>query len=132
MKTIILILIATLFSLNVKDSAAQEKKKGNVYYTADEMPVYPGGEAALRNFLVKNINYPEKAKKEGKTGKVYVEFVVNKKGKVTDAKVAKGVCPELDAEALRVISLLDKWTPGKKKGKPVKVAFTLPIQFALS
>ena len=133
MKTISFFVIWIVLGLLSFNAEAQEKTKNKgIYETVDEMPVYPGGEKALREFISQNVKYPENAKKEGKTGKVYVSFVIDKKGRVADAKVVKGVCPELDTEALRVIKLISDWTPGKNKGKKVKVAFTIPIQFALS
>lgn len=123
-----------LFSVFTYTVDAQNKvnEKSDVYRTVDEMPVYPGGNDALRNFITQNVTYPEKAKKEGIRGKVFVSFVINKKGEVTKAKIERGVSPELDKEALRVIKSLSKWTPGKEKGKLAKVQFTVPINFALN
>ncbi|MDB4582546.1 energy transducer TonB [Draconibacterium sp.] len=123
-----------LFSVFTYTVDAQNKvnEKSDVYRTVDEMPVYPGGNDALRNFIAQNVTYPEKAKKEGIRGKVFVSFVINKKGEVSNAKIERGVSPELDKEALRVIKSLPKWTPGKEKGKLAKVQFTVPINFALN
>lgn len=95
------------------------------------MPEYPGGDEALRNDLAANIKYPEDAKKAGIQGKVYVTFVVDEQGKITDAKIARGVDPSLDKESLRVIKELKTWSPGKEKGKAVKVSYTVPIKYAL-
>jgi TonB family protein len=96
------------------------------------MPQHPGGTKGLQKYLSENIKYPPEAQKKGIQGKVFVSFVIDEEGNVTDAKVAKSVDPLLDAEALRVINGMQKWTPGKQRGKAVKVAFTLPINFALS
>lgn len=106
-----------------------ETKKGG-----DEnvvQPQYKGGMEALIAYMQTNIKYPEKAEKEGTTGKVMVSFIVSKKGKIKDAKVVKPVSPELDAEALRVVKSMPDWTPGTVDGKAADVEMTLPIQFAL-
>lgn len=132
MKTTLLIALLFLMAGFSSQAQEQQKKQGDVYIIADEMPEYPGGMDALKQLLVENVKYPEQAKKDKVEGKVYVSFIVDENGVVKDAKVIRGVNPELDAEALRVINLMQKWTPGKDDGKPVKVAFTLPIQFALS
>ncbi|BBE20323.1 regulatory sensor-transducer, BlaR1/MecR1 family [Aquipluma nitroreducens] len=102
-----------------------------VFMVVDEMPVFPGGDQALRNFLAQAVKYPPEAVKKGIQGKVYVTFVVNKDGSVSNAKIARGVDPSLDAEALRVVKLLPKWKPGKQKGQDVAVQYTVPIKFAL-
>jgi protein TonB len=103
----------------------------DVYTVVEEMPEYPGGVAALRNFLAQTVKYPEEAIKNGIQGKVYVNFVVEKDGTVGAVKIARGVSPELDAEALRVVKLLTNWKPGKQKGEDVRVSYTVPIQFKL-
>jgi len=95
------------------------------------MPEYPGGVQALRNFLAATVKYPEEAVKKGIQGKVYVTFVVNKDGSVSDVKIARGVDPSLDTEALRVVKLLTNWKPGRQKGEDVRVSYTVPIKFAL-
>lgn len=102
-----------------------------VYEVVEVMPQYPGGQAAMVKYLSEHVKYPAKAKAEGKTGTVMVQFVVNTNGKLTDTKVIRSVSPELDKEALRVVKSMPKWTPGKQKGKPVRVRFTLPIRFSL-
>ncbi len=103
----------------------------NVYTEVDEMPEFPGGIDGVREFIAKNLQYPKRAEEEGIRGKVFVSFIVSDKGKVTDAKIERGVDTELDAEALRVVNLLPDWAPGRKDGKEVNVKFTLPIVFAL-
>ncbi len=107
-----------------------EEKKGG----GDEnvvQPQYKGGMEALITYLQTNIKYPEKAKKDNVTGKVLVTFVVSKKGKITKAKVAQSVSPELDAEALRVVKSMPDWTPGTSDGKAADIEMALPIQFQL-
>lgn len=112
--------------------AQENKNKDGVYFVVDEMPEYPGGENALKQDLVSLIRYPEEAQKSGIQGKVFVNFVVDEQGKVTDTKIARGVAPLLDKEALRVVGELKTWKPGKHKGEPVKVSYTIPINFALT
>jgi len=97
----------------------------------EEMPEYPGGVQELRKFIAQTVRYPEAAQKKSIQGKVYVSFVVEKDGSVGAAKVVRGVDPSLDQEALRVVGLLPKWTPGKQKGEAVRVSYTIPISFKL-
>lgn len=117
--------------ISFQSQAQENKSKDGVYLTVDEMPEYPGGEEALRKDLAEAIKYPVEAKNKGISGKVFVSFVVDEKGNSVDAKIARGVDPFLDKESLRVIGLLKTWKPGKQDGKIVKVAYTLPINFAL-
>jgi protein TonB len=109
----------------------QEKEEQQVFVVVEEMPEFPGGELALRTFIGKAIVYPTVAQENGIQGKVFVTFVVNKDGSVSNAKIARGVDPSLDAEALRVVSTLPKWKPGKQRGVPVRVSYTVPISFKL-
>jgi TonB family protein len=102
-----------------------------VFFMVEEMPEFPGGEMALRQFIANNVDYPDDAQKGGIQGKVYVTFVVSKDGSVADAKIARGVNPSLDAEALRVVNSLPKWIPGKQRGEFVNVSYTVPINFVL-
>lgn len=94
-------------------------------------PTFPGGEAALFKFLAKNAIYPESAKTKGIQGKVYVQFIIDKTGKVTNVSVVRKISPMLDAEAIRVVKMLPKWTPGIHKGKAVPVTYIVPITFKL-
>ncbi len=132
MKTKFVIVLLFLFAGTALQAQENDKKKGDVYNIVEEMPEYPGGIDGLKEFMVANIKYPEQARKNKVEGKVFVSFVVGKNGSVSNAKVVRSVDPELDKEALRVVNAMEKWTPGKEKGKPVKVQFTLPIQFALN
>jgi TonB family protein len=102
-----------------------------IFYKVDTLPEFPGGETALRNFLASEIKYPEIASENGIQGKVYVTFIVTKKGKVTEPKISRGVDPALDKEALRVVSSLPDWKPGKQKGEAVNVSYTVPVYFEL-
>ncbi|KAF0237126.1 MAG: outer membrane transport energization protein [Prolixibacteraceae bacterium] len=102
-----------------------------IFFIVEEMPEYPGGEMALRQFIANSVKYPTDAQEKGIQGKVYVSFVVSKDGSVASAKIARGVNPSLDAEALRVVNALPKWKPGMQKGKAVNVSYTVPINFVL-
>ena len=126
------IAVAVLFTAILCQAQTKENKsKDGVYEQVEVMPEYPGGEQALMNDLIGSIKYPDEAKKNGIQGKVFVSFVVDEQGKVTNAKIERGVNPALDAESLRVVNGLKTWIPGKEKGKAVKVAYTIPINYAL-
>ena len=105
------------------------KTTDSVYTYVDKMPEFPGGEKEVVNFLSKTMQYPEEAQKKSEHGKVIVQFVISKTGKVENAKVLRGVSPELDAEALRVIGLLPDWIPGEQNGQKVAVYRIIPILF---
>jgi len=116
----------------VVDYAPEEKEEEEqVFYIVEEMPEFPGGELALRKFIANAIKYPVIAQENGVEGKVYVSFVVGKDGQVTNARVVRSVDPSLDQEALRVVNSLPVWKPGKQRGQPVRVAFSVPISFVL-
>ncbi len=102
------------------------------FITVDNMPEFPGGDKGLIEYINKKIKYPSSAKKQNITGKVYVSFIVEKSGYVTNVKVVKGVDKKLDNEAVRVIRSLPKYKPGTKRGEKVRVLFTIPINFTLS
>lgn len=102
-----------------------------VFFIVEEMPEFLDGELSLRKFIAQSIKYPVSAQEKGIQGKVFVNFVVEKDGSVGSAKIARGVDPALDKEALRVVSSLPKWTPGKQKGVAVRVSYTIPINFVL-
>lgn len=102
-----------------------------VFFIVEDMPEFPGGELALRSFIANAVKYPVIAQENGIQGKVYVTFVVGKDGSVSNATIARGVDPSLDKEALRVVNSLPKWKPGKQRGKPVNVSYTVPINFVL-
>ena len=104
-----------------------------VFYIVEDMPTFNGGEPAIefRKYIAQNLRYPDIAAENGISGRVIVQFAVNNKGKVVDAKVVAGVDPALDKEAMRVVMTSPSWTPGKQRGKAVKVLFTFPINFVL-
>lgn len=98
---------------------------------AEEMPGFVGGDKALFGYLSKNTKYPKREKQIGVEGVVYVEFVVGKKGEITDVKIKSGVSEALDAEAIRVIKAMPNWLPGKQNGRVVKVRYVMPISFKI-
>ena len=102
-----------------------------IYDKVDEMPTYKGGEVALMKFMCDNLKYPKEAISSGKEGRVVIQFVIEKDGKVSSRKVVKSVSPQLDAEAMRVAKLLNALTPGKIKGQAVRCHFSLPFCFML-
>lgn len=98
----------------------------------ETMPSFRGGEQKLFEFIGKNVVYPQEAIDAGIEGKVFVEFYIERDGTVCDAKVLRGIGYGCDEEALRVIGLMPKWSPGKQRGKAVRVRYTLPVNFKLS
>lgn len=98
----------------------------------DIKPEYPGGVPAITKYLQENLQYPPKALKNKKEGRVLVSFVVSRTGKVCDAKVVRSVDPDCDKEALRVVSAMPNWTPGKVKGRTVNCKYTIPVRFKLA
>lgn len=111
--------------------AVLQKDDGKVYETVDKEPKFKGGQEALIAYISKAVKYPDKAQKDGIEGTVYVGFVVNKDGSVSDAKVVKGVNDLLDQEALNAIKSMPNWIPGEKDGEPVRAQMTVPITFKL-
>ena len=126
-------------SLTVKKGSSQdyevilpkESADGKVYDVVDEMPQFPGGSSKLFEFLARNVRYPAEAEKAGAQGRVIVSFVIEKDGSVSNAKTVKAIHPALDAEALRVINSMPKWTPGKKNGEATRVKYVAPVTFRL-
>ena len=106
-----------------------EEDDEEFFMVVENMPEFPGGDLGLMKFIQKNVRYPAIAKEYNITGKVYVSFIVDKQGSVTNVKIVRGVDKNLDAEALRVVSLLPKYKPGKQRGKAVVVPYSLPIIF---
>lgn len=104
----------------------------SIYQIVDEMPQFPGGEAAMMKFVANNVKYPQEAKDKEIDGRVFVSFVVEKDGSVSNVKVLRGIGGGCDEEAVRVISAMPKWKPGIKDGKPVRVSYMMPINFKLS
>lgn len=107
------------------------KKESEPFTVVEVMPVFPGGQTALAQYIASHLKYPTVAQENGIQGRVFVSFVVGEDGYVEDVRVIKGVEPMLDKEAVRVIQSLPRWTPGNQQGKPVRVKYTVPVTFAL-
>ena len=118
--------------LKAKEVIAQEAPvEEKVFDVVEQMPQFPGGDAALFEYLSTHIKYPTIAEENGVQGRVIVTFVVERDGSITDVKVVKSVDPSLDKEASRVVQGLPKWIPGKQNGAPVRVKYTVPVTFRL-
>ena len=111
--------------------AITEAKGDSIYSVVETMPDFPGGQKELLSFLSRNIKYPTKAIENKIQGRVIVQFVVNKDGSISGAKVVRSVDPDLDKEALRVINSMPQWKPGMNKGEIVSVKYTIPVMFRL-
>ena len=109
----------------------EEEDEAQVFVVVEDMPEFPGGNLELQKWIAKSIKYPVIAQENGIVGRVFVTFVVNKVGGVEQVRVIRGVDPSLDKEAVRVINQMPKWKPGKQRGKPVRVSYTVPINFQL-
>ena len=110
-----------------KNAESTEK----TYVVVEQMPAFPGGDAALMKYLSENIKYPEAAEKAGEQGRVVVNFIVEKDGAISNVNVVRSVTPTLDAEAVRVIKAMPKWVPGKQDGQSVRVKYNVPVSFKL-
>lgn len=130
MKKIILLL--AIFLSPVLMFAQTQTQSEPVYTKAEIMPEFPGGEGDLMKFISANVKYPEEARTSGKEGTVYLSFVISKDGKVTDAKIIRGVDKSLDDEAMRVLNMMPAWKPGMQSGQPVNVQYSLPVRFNLA
>jgi protein TonB len=115
----------------ITEEVQEEVPEAEPFIRVEEMPEFPGGEAALLLYISEHTQYPEVAKENNIQGKVYIKFCVTSKGGVDKVSIFKGVDPELDAEAIRVVKTLPPFKPGKQGGKPVPVWFTVPINFQL-
>lgn len=135
MKRPLLIICFVIFSMLAKaqivDTSSNNDPKKE-WIKVDKEPQFPGGDERLFSYFMTDLKYPEEAKKNGISGKVFVSFVVEKDGSLTNIKVIRGVSPELDAEAIRLIKDSPKWQPGSAGGVPCRVQYSLPIIFDLS
>ena len=109
----------------------EEEATEEIFVVVEQQPEFPGGMSALMKFLGDNIKYPVIAQENGIQGRVITNFVVERDGSITDVNVVRGQDPSLDKEAVRVIQTMPRWKPGQQRGKPVRVRFTLPVQFRL-
>jgi len=115
----------------VKEEVQEEDPEATPFVVVEEMPMYPGGDAELLKYIAEHTQYPEIAKENNIQGRVIVRFCVTSKGGVSQVSILKGVDPELDAEAIRVVNTLPAFKPGKQGGKPVPVWYMVPITFTL-
>ena len=119
-----------------EDIAAPEPPKHvveetKIFTVVEQMPMFPGGDAALMSYLANNIHYPTVAAENGVQGRVVVGFVVERDGSITDVRILRGVDPSLDREAMRVVKSMPRWTPGKQNGSAVRVKYQVPVAFRL-
>ena len=122
--------------LKVKDALITEpvkpkEEENKIFTIVEQMPSFPGGDAALMQYLAKNIKYPAVAEDMGIQGRVICQFVIERDGSVSDVRIARGVDPSLDKEAMRVVSSMPKWIPGRQNGQFVRVKYSLPVIFRL-
>lgn len=131
-KMILLSMMAVLglMTANAQKTVVSQSNQ-SVYDQVEQMPEFPGGMPAMIEFLQTNLKYPEDAIKQQVGGRVMVMFVVETDGTLSNVRVARNVFPSLDSEAVRVVKTMPKWKPGKEKGRPVRVNFTLPVVFSL-
>lgn len=108
----------------------EETGDDDIFQIVEDVPTFPFGDVS--KWIAKNVKYPQIAAENNIQGKVFMNFVIEKDGSITDVKVLRGVDPTLDKEAIRVIKSMPKWKPGKQRGKPVRVSFNLPITFTLT
>ena len=116
----------------VVKTEAQTEPDDKPFDVVEQMPEFPGGQEALMQFLRQEVKYPKEAEEKGLQGRVVVRYIIEKDGSISEVEIAKSVNEYLDAEAIRVVNAMPKWKPGKQKGEPVRVKFTIPITFRLS
>ena len=109
----------------------EEVVEQEIFKIVEEMPAFPGGEAKLMEYVAKNVKYPQIARETGVQGRVYVNFVVEPDGSVSNVSVLRGIGGGCDEEAIRVVKNMPKWKPGKQRGKAVRVSYMLPVNFKL-
>ena len=133
MKKVLFMSLMAVFCLTTVSAqkTVVAQKNQDVFDVVEQMPEYPGGMQALFEYLYQNIKYPEDAQKQKVEGRVLVTFIVETDGSVSNLEVERQAFPSLDAEAVRVLSAMPKWTPGKQGGQVVRVKYTLPINFSL-
>ena len=129
---LLLLTMAVPFANAQQPVSNNDENNEAIFSVVENEPEFPGGVEALYKFISKNVVYPKKALKNGIEGKVVVEFVIEANGSVTNVKVFKSVNPDLDKEAVRVVSMMPKWKPGSQGGKNVRSRFRIPINFQLN
>ena len=136
MRRFLLLITVMLSAMSVSVAMADDvatRQTDEILFCTQPIPAqFPGGQEALMKWIEQNMVYPQKALKKGIEGRVIVQFVVKKDGTVTNGKIVRGVDPLLDKEALRLVSIMPKWTPGKFDGKDIRSYYCLPITFKLT
>ncbi len=132
----ILILVFSLSTVQAQSvsEAKQDTNIGNpITIEGEEFPSFPGGNAEFLKFIQKNLVYPQSAKENGISGKVYLKFVIKEDGSVDDVQIVRGIKDgeDLGVEAIRLMKLMPNWIPGKLNGKPVKVTYSVPLSFTM-
>ena len=122
---------ATAAKVMQTENAQRQEKSNKVYDAVEVPPSFPGGSGAMLSWIHDHIKYPPIAMKNDISGRVVVQLIVEKDGSVSNVNVVRSIDPSLDREAVRVVSSMPKWTPGKVKGSPVRVRYTLPVAFKL-
>lgn len=113
------------------NSLNKDVEKDSVYLFADEMPMFPGGNVEMLKFISANLKYPKPYTESNLSGTVFVQFIVNKEGKIVEPKIIKSLNPDMDAEVIRVIKMMPNWKPGKYQGKTASVRYNLPVKIGL-
>lgn len=118
----------------VQVQAPPKQEDNTIYTTANvqQQAEFPGGNAAMYKWINENIRYPDVAREQGISGKVYVKFVVEKNGAISDIKITKSPAPSLEKEVIRILNLMPKWNPAKQNGNSVRVYFNMPVDFKLN
>jgi len=132
--TLVLIALSIFtFAQNKKDTSEikiDSIQNEKTYLKVEEMPYFPGGEKALKKYISKNLSYPKQEKESKVSGKVYVSFIIEKDGSITDIKVLRGLKYYFDKEAIRLVRNMPNWIPGIQSGEKAKVQYVLPIEFS--
>ena len=127
--TLILAFLFTFTTTYAQETNTEIKKDPFVF--VENPPEYPGGDKARLSFLSENIHYPKDAIDAGIQGNIYVQFIIEKDGSVSNVKILRGITPSMDKEVIRVIKLMPKWKPGTQKGRAVRAQFNMPVRFIL-
>ncbi len=133
MKKLVMMSLMAIFCLTTINAqkTVVSKKNQKVYDVVEKMPQYPGGMVALFEFLEKNLKYPADAQKQKVEGRVIVSFIVETDGSISDINIVRKVFPSLDEEAVRLLGMMPRWSPGLQNGKPVRVKYAIPITYSL-
>ena len=124
------------YTIDNRDMAALMQKEDSnetseVFNVVEKMPEFPGGQDSLQSYLARNLHYPKQALAKGIQGRVFVTFIVEKDGSISEVRLLQGIGSGCDEEALRVIDMMPRWIPGQHRGKPVRARFVLPVKFTL-